>query len=64
MKKFLKKVKWDAILTSVLYIVLGIVSMVIPLAMAKILGYLIGILLIVAGAVSMICYLLREAATD
>ena len=40
MKKFLKKVKWDAILTSVLYIVLGIVSMVIPLAMAKILGYL------------------------
>ena len=62
MKKFLKKVKWDANLTSVLYIVLGIVSMVIPLAMAKILGYLIGILLIVAGAVSMICYLLREAA--
>ena len=64
MKKFLKKVKWDAILTSVLYIVLGIVSMVIPLAMAKILGYLIGILLIVAGAVSMICYLLREAAQN
>lgn len=64
MKKYLKKVKWDAILTSVLYIVLGIVSMVIPLAMAKILGYLIGILLIVAGAVSMICYLLREAAQN
>jgi len=61
MKKLLKQIKWDAILISVLYIVLGIVCIVIPETMVRTLGYLIGALLIIAGAVSMICYLLREA---
>lgn len=61
MKKFLKQIKWDAVLTSATYIVLGIVAFLIPDTMVKTLGYLIGILLILAGAVSMICYLLREA---
>lgn len=61
MKKLLQQVKWDAVLVSVLYVVLGIVCIVIPETMVKTLGYLIGALLIVAGAVSMICYLLREA---
>ena len=57
----LKELKWEAILTGVLYILLGIVALVIPETMQKTLGYLIGIVLIVAGAVSMICYLLRDA---
>lgn len=61
MKKLLKQVKWETLLTSALYIVLGIVALVIPDTMVKTLGYLVGILFIVAGAVSMICYLLREA---
>lgn len=61
MKKLLKQIKWDAILISVLYIALGIVCVVIPETMVKTIGYLIGALLIIAGAVSMICYLLREA---
>ena len=61
MKKFLKQMKWETMLTSLLYIVLGIVALLIPETMVKTLGYLIGILLILAGAVSMICYLLREA---
>ncbi|MCI8529548.1 MAG: HdeD family acid-resistance protein [Lachnospiraceae bacterium] len=61
MKKLLKQIKWDAILISLLYIVLGIVCIVIPETMVKTIGYLIGALLIIAGAVSMICYLLREA---
>lgn len=61
MKKLLKQIKWDAILISVLYIALGIVCIVIPETMVRTLGYLIGALLIIAGAVSMICYLLREA---
>ena len=43
---------------------LGVVALVIPDTMVKTLGYLIGILLIVAGAVSMICYLLREASQN
>ena len=34
---------------------------VIPETMQKTLGYLIGIVLIVAGLVSIICYLLRDA---
>ena len=64
MKRLLKQVKWETLLSSSLYIVLGVVALVIPDTMVKTLGYLIGILLIVAGAVSMICYLLREASQN
>ena len=59
--KMLKELKWEAILTGVLYILLGIVALLIPETMQKTLGYLIGVVLIVAGLVSIICYLLRDA---
>lgn len=59
--KLLKELKWDALMKGILYILLGVVALVIPETMEKTLGYLIGIVLIVAGAVSMICYLLRDA---
>lgn len=61
MKKLMKHMKWDVILTSLLYVALGVASLVMPETMIKTLGYLIGAFLIVAGAVSMICYLLRDA---
>ena len=64
MRKLLKQLKWETLLTAALYIVLGVVALVIPDTMVKTLGYLIGILLILAGAVSMICYLLREASQN
>ncbi|MCI9220490.1 MAG: hypothetical protein HFH94_12255 [Lachnospiraceae bacterium] len=64
MKKLLKQIKLETLLSSALYIVLGIVALVIPGTMVKTMGYLIGILLIVGGAVSMICYLLREASQN
>ncbi|MCM1188077.1 MAG: DUF308 domain-containing protein [bacterium] len=57
----LREMKWDALMTGLLYIVLGIVALVIPETMVKSMGYLIGIILIVGGAVSMISYLLRDA---
>lgn len=60
MRKLLKQVRWETLLTSVLYIILGIVTIVIPDTMIRTLGYLVGILFILAGAVSMICYLLRD----
>lgn len=59
--KQLKEIRWDAVLLSALYIILGIVVLVFPETTAKTLGYLLGVVLILAGAVSMICYLLREA---
>ena len=59
--KMLKELKWEAILTGVLYILLGIVALVVPETMQKTLGYGIGIVLIVAGLISIICYLLRDA---
>lgn len=59
--KVFKEMKWDALLTGALYVVLGLVSLVIPETMEKTIGYLIGSVLIVAGAVSMISYLLRDA---
>lgn len=61
MRKQMKQMKWDVILTSLLYVVLGVVALVMPETMIRTLGYLIGVFLIVAGAVSMICYLLRDA---
>ncbi len=64
MKRLLKQMKWETLLSSALYIVLGVVALVIPDTMVKTMGYLIGILLILAGAVSMICYLLREASQN
>ncbi|MCM1064720.1 MAG: DUF308 domain-containing protein [Eubacterium sp.] len=59
--KLLKQLKWDTLFMGVLYILLGIVALVIPETMEKLLGFLIGGVLIVAGAVSMISYLLRDA---
>lgn len=62
--KTLKMLRWQTILLGVLYILLGIVALVIPEAMQKTLGYLIGIVLIAAGVISMICYLLRDASEN
>lgn len=59
--KLFKEMKWDALLTGVLYVLLGIVSLVLPETMEKTLGYLLAVVLILAGAVSMIAYLLRDA---
>lgn len=64
MKKLLKQIRWETMVTSLLYVVLGIVAVAIPETMVRTLGYLAGILLIVAGAVSMICYLLREVSQN
>lgn len=61
MKKFFKEMKWDALLTGILYILLGLAALIVPETMQKVLGYLLGVVLIVAGAVSMISYLLRDA---
>lgn len=57
----LKELKWSAIWKGILYILLGVAALIIPETMEKTLGYLIGIVAIVAGAISMICYLLRDA---
>ncbi len=59
--KLLKEMKWDALLTAILYVVLGLAALLLPETMVRILGYLIAIVLIVAGAFSMIGYLLRDA---
>ena len=64
MRKLLKQVKWETLLTSLLYIVLGVVTVAVPETMVRTLGYLVGILFILVGAVSMICYLLREASRN
>lgn len=59
--KLLKQLKWDTLLLGALYILLGIVALLIPETMERLLGFLIGVVLIIAGAVSMISYLLRDA---
>lgn len=59
--KTLKEIKWNAMFKGILYILLGIVALVIPETMEKTLGYMLGIVLVIAGGVSMISYLLRDA---
>lgn len=58
--KMLKEMKWDALLQGGLYVLLGIAALLVPETMGNTLGYIIGVVLILAGAVSMICYLLRD----
>lgn len=59
--KLLREIKWDTLLTAILYVVLGLAALILPETMVRSLGYLIAIVLIVAGAFSMIGYLLRDA---
>lgn len=59
--KLLKELKWEALLKGIFYIVLGVTALVVSESMVKALGYLLGVVLILAGAVSMIGYLLRDA---
>lgn len=61
MMKALKELKWDALLKGTLYILLGLAAFLIPETMEKTLAYLMAAVLILAGAVSMVCYLLRDA---
>ena len=41
--KLFKEMKWDALLTGVLYVLLGIVALVLPETMEKTLGYLLAV---------------------
>lgn len=59
--KTLKEIKWDAMLSALLYVIMGVVLLLFPETTAKTLGYLIGAVAVLAGAVSMISYLLRDA---
>lgn len=61
MRRFLKEMKWEAFLMGCLYILLGVIALALPETMEKTLAYLIGTVLVLAGAVSMICYLIRDA---
>lgn len=61
MKQLWKELKWDALLKGLLYIVLGVTALVVSDQMVIALGYLIGVVLILAGGLSMIQYLLRDA---
>lgn len=61
MKQLWKELKWDALLKGLLYIVLGAAALLVSEQMVIALGYVLGVVLILAGAVSMIQYLLRDA---
>lgn len=59
--KTLKDFKWDAVVSAFLYVIMGVVLLLFPETTARSLGYLIGAVAVLAGAVSMIGYLLRDA---
>ena len=58
--KFLKALKWHALLKGIMYIAVGVVAFVIPETMMETLGYLMGIILIVIGLISILSYLFKD----
>ncbi|MCD7836646.1 MAG: DUF308 domain-containing protein [Lachnospiraceae bacterium] len=58
--KVIKEIRWNVMLKGILYIILGIIALALPETMEKTIGYLLGVVLIIAGGISIISYLLRD----
>lgn len=60
---FLKKLKWNSIVTSILFIILGLILIIAPDTTARTICYLGGGALIVMGIVSLINYFMHQEVT-
>ena len=60
---FLKKLKWNSIVTSIIFIILGLILIVAPGTTARTICYLGGGALIVMGIVSLINYFMHQEVT-
>ncbi len=62
--KTLKKIKWNVIISSVIYVALGVILLLWPEEMAKNICYVIGVIAIAVGIVNLIDYIRKDYSVD
>lgn len=62
--KALKKIKWNVIISSVIYVALGVVLLLWPELLVKNICYVVGIIGIVVGIVNLIDYIRKDYTVD
>lgn len=60
LKSYLKKIKWDSIVISILSVVLGILAIVMPSSLGNVLCYIFGSILIVIGMTEIVRYFMVD----
>lgn len=60
----LKKVKWNVILSSIIYVVLGVLLIIWPEIMTKNISYVVGFFAIAIGIVNLIDYVRHDIVRD
>lgn len=62
--KALKKIKWNVIISSVVYVALGVILLLWPSVMLKNICYIISVFCIAVGIVNLIDYIRKDYAVD
>lgn len=62
--KALKKLKWNVIISSVIYVALGVILLIWPEMTAKNICYVVGVISIAVGVVNLIDYIRRDYSVD
>lgn len=62
--KTLKKLKWNVIISSVIYVALGVILLIWPEMTAKNICYVVGVISIAVGVVNLIDYIRKDYSVD
>lgn len=62
--KALKKIKWNVIISSVIYVALGVILLLWPEKMARNICYVIGVIAVAVGIVNLIDYIRKDYSVD
>lgn len=62
--KTLKKLKWNVIISSVVYVALGVILLIWPEMTAKNICYVVGVISIAIGIVNLIDYIRKDYSVD
>lgn len=62
--KTLKKMKWNVIISSVIYVALGVILLIWPEMTAKNICYVVGVISIAVGVVNLIDYIRKDYSVD
>lgn len=62
--KTLKKLKWNVIISSVIYVALGVILLIWPEMTAKNICYVVGVISVAVGIVNLIDYIRKDYSVD
>ncbi|MCM1102998.1 MAG: DUF308 domain-containing protein [Clostridium sp.] len=62
--KTLKKLKWNVIISSVIYVALGVILLIWPEMTAKNICYVVGVICVAVGIVNLIDYIRKDYSVD